>query len=135
MRYSIEPRDRIYVNGYGFLLFAKNMVTHATKVAKNLSNKYGQNLFDSAKKSTTDATKTPSKRAIQKTAETTGDLISNKIADKITNVLKKSAKYLQNNETEVVVEIPAPKKRYTSPEERQKIIDELRLVPKNYANF
>ena len=135
MRYSIEPRDRIYVNGYGFLLFAKNMVTHATKVAKNLSNKYGQNLFDSAKKSTTDATKTPSKRAIQETAETTGDLISNKIADKITNVLKKSAKYLQNNETEVVVEIPAPKKRYTSPEERQKIIDELRLVPKNYANF
>ena len=135
MRYSIEPRDRIYVNGYGFLLFAKNMVTHATKVAKNLSNKYGQNLFDSAKKSTTDATKTPSKRAIQKTAETTGDLISNKIADKITNVLKKSAKYLQNNETEVFVEIPAPKKRYTSPEERQKIIDELRLVPKNYANF
>ena len=117
-----------YGKGYGLLSFA-------TKVAKNLSNKYGQNLFDSAKKSTTDATKTPSKRAIQKTAETTGDLISNKIADKITNVLKKSAKYLQNNETEVVVEIPAPKKRYTSPEERQKIIDELRLVPKNYANF
>ena len=38
MRYSIEPRDRIYVKGYGFLSFAKNMGTHATKVAKNLSN-------------------------------------------------------------------------------------------------
>ena len=25
MRYSIEPRDRIYVKGYGFLSFAKNM--------------------------------------------------------------------------------------------------------------
>ena len=24
MRYSIEPRDRIYVKGYGFLYFAKN---------------------------------------------------------------------------------------------------------------
>ena len=132
MRYSIEPRDRIYVNGYGFLLFAKNLVTHATtKVAKNLSNKYTQNLFDSAKKSTSDVTKTPSKRAIQKTPETTGDLIGNKIADKIASVLKKSAKYLQSNETEVDVERPAPKKRYTSPEERQKIIDELRLVPKN----
>ena len=40
MRYSIEPRDRIYVKGYGFLSFAKNMGTHATKVAKKLSNKY-----------------------------------------------------------------------------------------------
>ena len=36
MRYSIEPRDRIYIKGYGFLSFAKNMSTHATKVVKNL---------------------------------------------------------------------------------------------------
>ena len=39
MRYSIEPRDRIYARGYGFLSFSKNMGTHATKVAKTLSNK------------------------------------------------------------------------------------------------
>ena len=32
MRYSIEPRDKIYMKGYGFLSFAKNMGTHATKV-------------------------------------------------------------------------------------------------------
>ena len=44
MRYSIEPKDRIYVKGYGFLSFAKNM-------GKNLSSKYGQKLLDSAKKS------------------------------------------------------------------------------------
>ena len=25
MRYSIEPRDRIYVKGYGFLYFARSM--------------------------------------------------------------------------------------------------------------
>ena len=49
MRYSIEPRDRIYVKGYGFLSFAKNIGTHATKVAKNMSNKYSQKLLDSAK--------------------------------------------------------------------------------------
>ena len=55
----------------------------------NLSNKYSQKLFDSAKKSATDAIKTASKRAIQKTAEATGDLIGNKIADKITSVSKK----------------------------------------------
>ena len=35
MRYSIEPRDRIYVKRYGFLSFAKN-------TGKSLSNKYGQ---------------------------------------------------------------------------------------------
>ena len=59
MRYSIGPKDRIYVKGYGFLSFAKNM-------GKNLSNKYRQKLLGSAKKSTTDAIKTASKRAIQK---------------------------------------------------------------------
>ena len=58
--------------------------------AKSLSNKYGQKLFDSAKKSTTDAIKTASKRAIQKTAEATGNLIGNTIADKITSVSKKN---------------------------------------------
>ena len=51
MRYSIEPKDRIY-EGHGFLSFAKNMDTHAIKVAKNknLSNKYSQKLLDTAKK-------------------------------------------------------------------------------------
>ena len=72
-RYSTEHRDRIYVKGYGFLSFAKNMCTHATKVAENLSNKYGQKLLDSAKKSTVDAIKTASKRAVHKTAEAMAD--------------------------------------------------------------
>ena len=47
------------------------------------------------KKSTTDAIKTASKRAIQKTAEATGDLIGNNIADKITSVSKRTP---NNNE-------------------------------------
>ena len=129
MRYSIEPRDRIYVKGYGFLSFAKNM-------GKSLSNKYSQNVFDSAKTSTTDAIKTASNRAIQKTAEVTGDLIGNKIADKITSVSsKKSTKELSNNETEEDVEITTHKKRYISLEERQRIIDELRLLPKKDEYF
>ena len=45
-RYSIEPRERRYVEGYEFLSFARN-----------LNNKYGQKLVDSAKKSATDAFK------------------------------------------------------------------------------
>ena len=70
IRYSIEPRERRYVKGYGFLSFAKS-------IGKNLSSKYGQKLVDRAKKSTTDALKTASKRKIQKTAEATGDLVGN----------------------------------------------------------
>ena len=59
IRYLIEPRDRTYVKRYGFLSFAKN-------IGKNLSNNYGRKLLDSAEKSTTDAIKTASKKAIQK---------------------------------------------------------------------
>ena len=93
MRYSIEPKDRIYVKGYGFLSFAKNM-------SKNLSSKYGQKLPENAKKSTIDVLKTTWKRAIQQTAEATGYLIGNKIADKVTSVLKKSSTCSQNNESD-----------------------------------
>ena len=81
MRYSLEPRDRVYVKGYGFMSFASNM-----------SNNYGKKLVNAAKKSATDAMKTASKRWIQKTAEATGDLVGNKIANKITSVSKKSTK-------------------------------------------
>ena len=85
MRYSIEPREKRYVK-YGFLFFAKN-------IGKKISNKYGQKLVGTARKSATDAIKTTLKRAIQKTAEATGDLVGNKIADKITSASKK---YLKN---------------------------------------
>ena len=88
MRYSIEPRDR-HVKGYRFLSFARNLVTNARKVAKHLNNKYRQKLADSAKKSATDALKIAGKRAIQKTAEASGDLVGNFIADKIRSISKK----------------------------------------------
>ena len=63
-------------------------------ISKSLRGKYSQKLFDHAKKSATDALKTSSKGIIQKTAEVTGDLIGNKIADTITKVSKNSQ---QNN--------------------------------------
>ena len=113
MRYSIEPTERIYVKGYGFLSFARN-----------LNNKYGQKRVDSAKKSATETFKISSKRAIQKTAEETGDIIGNKIADKIISYSKKPANEADSND--VCYEMP--KEIYISPQERQKIIDELRLL-------
>ena len=104
MRHSIKPRYRIYVKGYGFMSFARSM-----------SNKCGQKLVDKAKKSATDAIEIASKGAIQKTAEATG-------------VSKKRS---NNNNDEV--ELATHKKRYISPEERQQIINELRLVPNRLA--
>ena len=55
MRYSIEPRDRVYVKGYGFMSFARSM-----------SNKYGKKLVDTAKKSATDAIKLLQKEQYKK---------------------------------------------------------------------
>ena len=60
------------------------------------------------------------KKYLKKTAKSTEDLISNKIADKIT------AKPSKKSHDEVINGIP--KERYISPKERQKIIDELKLT-------
>ena len=68
----------------------------AKDIGKSLSGKYSQKPLDSAKKSMTDAIKTASKRAIQKIAEVTGNLIGNKTADKITNVSKISSQNVLN---------------------------------------
>ena len=123
--YSIEARERRHVKGHGFLSFVRNIGTHAAKVAKNMNNRYSQKLVDTAKKSATDAIKTASKRAIQKTTEATRDLAGNKIADKITSASKK----LRNEETQSnEVNNEVPKESYISPQERQQIIDELRLI-------
>ena len=85
--------------------------------------------------------KTASKRAIQKTGEETGDSIGNKIADKITSVSKKASNNNNNNDNNnnnnnnEYVEITAHKKMYISPQERQQIVNELRLVPKKDVYF
>ena len=93
MRYSLQPRDRTFVKGYGYLTFAKNMGKNIGKhLSKNLSGKYSQNLLDLVNKSAADALRTSLKRVIQKTAEATGDLSDNKINDKIAKVSINSQK-------------------------------------------
>ena len=77
MRYSIEPRFRKYVKGYSFL-----------SIARKFGDKYRKELMDNATKIGIDTAKTASKRVIQKTADATGNLIGNKIADKITSIGK-----------------------------------------------
>ena len=99
MGYSTKPRFKKYVKGYGFLSFSRKF-----------GNKYGKKLIDAAK--------TASKRLVQKTVEATWDLIGNIIADKITSIGKPKEK----EKTKEIEEI------YVSPEKRQQIIDDLRLL-------
>ena len=117
IRYSVQPRGRIFVRGNGFLSFARNI---GKNVSKNISSKYSQKFPDHAKQS--DPFKTDTKRVIQKTAKAIGNLIGNKTADKITRVGKPSP---QNNLETIEKEIP--RERYISPEQRQNIIANLRL--------
>ena len=84
---------------------------------KKFGDKYGKKLIDTATKKGIDAAKTTSKRVLQKTEEAAGDLIGNKIADKITSIGKTKEKENTNK----------PEGIYIPPEKRQKIIDDLRL--------
>ena len=93
-------------------------------MGKSLSKKYDQKVLDSAKKSTTDEIKTAWKRAIQKTAEATGDLTGNIIPDKVTSVSKKPSKELHNNNNH---------NNNNETEDVEIDIEELRLVPKKYV--
>ena len=63
----------------------------------------------------------------QKITEATGDLIGNKITDRIMKVSKNS----HENDSETVTIEPdkeIPKERYIFPEERQRVINNMRLI-------
>ena len=113
MRYSTESKFRKYVQGYGFLLFTRKFGV-----------KYGNKLMDTAAKTGIDEAKTSSKRVVQKAAGATGDLIENKIADKITSLGKIKSKEKEEERLEI----------YILPEKRQEIIDDLRLFYASYKN-
>ena len=106
MRYSTEPKFRKYVEGYGFLSFARKF-----------GDKYRKKLMDTATKTGVDAVKTASKRVVQKAAEATVELVRNKIADKITSICTSKS----HDKIKKAEEI------YIPPEKRQQIIDDLKL--------
>ena len=50
IRYSTQPRDRIFVNSYGFLSFVKNIGKNIGKnISKSLSGTYSKKLLDYGK--------------------------------------------------------------------------------------
>ena len=104
--------------------FAKNLgKSIGTNINRSVSSKCSpgmlathQKLFDHAKQSATNIPKTALKRAIQKTAEATGDLTGSTIADKITKVWRSTP---QNSSESIENEIENTgfdREIYVSPE-------------------
>ena len=87
--------------------------------ARNFSDKYSKPLMDQAIDVSKKFAETAGKKILKETVKATGDLIGNKIADKITSASEKSHDEVNN---EIL------KERYISPKDRQKIINELKLT-------
>ena len=98
----------------------------AIKTGTIFNSKYGKKLTDTAIKAGKDFATIAGKKIVHKSAEATGDLIDNKIADTITAKPSKKSQNKEIQTNEVSKEIL--KGRYIPTKERQKIIDELRLI-------
>ena len=110
MRYSLEPSYRKYVHGHGFMSFAKN-----------IGNKYGKKIFDKSMDAGKDFVEVTGKKVLTKSAEVTGDLIGNKIADRITKSTRNKDPKEDDRIMEETQEILIP------PEKREQIIRDLKL--------
>ena len=121
--YSVQPRDYIFVKGYGFLYFARNVGKDVGKnIIQNLSSKYRQRLLDHAKESATNTLKSDSKNS---TSNWWFDC--DKIADRIRKISKTSSKdNSESNEKKIL------RKRFILSELRHKITDDLGLKKQNY---
>ena len=129
MRYSLEPSYRRYVQGQGFISFAINIGNKYNRkifdksidVGKKMSNKYGRKILDKSMDAGKDFAKIVGKKVLTKSAETTGDLIGNKIADRITKNSRNKAQKEDDRIMEETQELIIP------PEKREQIIRDLKL--------
>ena len=110
MRYSLEPSYRRYVQGQGFMSFAKN-----------IKEKYGKKILDNSISAGKDFAKIAGKKVLTKSAEATGDLIGNKIAERITKSTRNKDKKEDDRIMEETQELIIP------PEKREQIIRDLKL--------
>ena len=92
MRHSLEPEYRKYVKGFLSFVrkfgdeYGKKLMNTAIKTGANFNSTYGKKLTDTAIKTGKDFATIAIKKIVHKSAEATGDLIGNKIADKITSM-------------------------------------------------
>ena len=128
MRYSLEPSYRRYVQGQGFMSFAKNIgnkydrkiFDKSINVCKKYGKKYGNKLLDNSISAGKDFAKIAGKKVLTKSAEATGDMIGNKIADKITKSSRNKAQKEDDRIMEETQELIIP------PEKREQIIRDLK---------
>ena len=129
MRYSLVPRYRKYVQRQGFMSFAKNIGNKYGKklfdksmdVSKKYGKKYENKLLDNSISAGKDFAKIAGKKVLTKSAEATGDMIGNKIADRITKSSRNKAQKEDDRIMEETQELIIP------PEKRQQIIRDLKL--------
>ena len=125
MRYSLEPHYARYVQGQGFMSFARNIGNKYGKkisdVSKSMKKKYGKKILDNSLSTGKDFSKIAGKKLLTKSAEATGDLIANKIADRITKSSRNKEQKEDHRIMEETQEIIIP------PEKRELIIRDLKL--------
>ena len=129
MRYSLEPNYRRFVQGQGFMSFARNIGNKYGKklfdksidVGKSMKKKYGKKILDNSISAGKDFAKIVGKKVLTKSVEATGDLIGNKIADRIT----KGARNKEQNEDDRIME--ETQELIIPPEKREQIIKDLKL--------
>ena len=129
MRYSLEPRYRRYVQGQGFMCFARNIgnkygrkiFDKSIDVGKSMKKKYGKKILDNSISAGKDFAKIAGRKVLTKSAEATGDLIGNKIADRIT----KSSRNKDQKEDDRIME--ETQELIIPPEKREQIIKDLKL--------
>ena len=113
MRYQTDNKYRRYVQGYGFLSFARKLGNKYGKklmdTAISTNNMYGRKIMDTPKKEGNNLSKIAGKKIARKSAEATGGFIGNNIADKITSSGNKQPKSDEDKEQEELI-IPSEKK-------------------------
>ena len=95
MRYSLERSYRKYVQRQGFMSFAKNIGNkYGRKIFDKsiyVSNKYGKKILDKSMDASKDFAKIAGKKVLHKIAEAIGEMIGNKVADRITKSSRNKA--------------------------------------------
>ena len=86
-----------------------------------MKQKYGKKILDNSLSAGKDFAKIAGKKVLTKSAEATGDLIGNKIADRITKSTRNKAQKEDDKIMEETQEILIP------PEKREQIIRDLKL--------
>ena len=71
-------------------------------INKHLSAKYSQKNFDHAEKSPRNDLRTTWKREVLKKAEATGNMMGNKVADKITSIVSQNAPKVISQREDVI---------------------------------